>query len=141
MIGNPPTKSRPSVGQRGLRSLAFKTLVCLGIMKGVLFTHSQAADLDPRIWARNFTNLCLQEAYSKANAVEALFFSGQTANSLCGCGGEMMGATLTIEETAFYSAHKQMRGDTKMRWRKGLVQCMNRNMVLPVSNAAAPLGG
>ena len=95
------------------------------------------------IWTRNFTNLCLQEAYSQANAVEAFFFGGQTANSVCSCGGELMGATLTIEETAFYSAHKHMRGDTKMRWRKGLVQCMNRNIVVPVTDAvtSASVGG
>jgi hypothetical protein len=141
VIVNPPTKSRTSIGQCRLRFIEVKTLVCLGIMQGSFFTPSQAAEIDPLLWTRNFTKLCLQEAYSKANAVEALFFGGQTANSLCGCGGELMGATLTIEETAFYAANKQMRGDTKMRWRKGLVQCMNRNMVLPVSKAAAPLGG
>jgi hypothetical protein len=38
---------------------------------------------------------------------------------------------LTIEETAFYSVNKKMRGDTKMRWRKGLVECVNRSAVPP----------
>jgi hypothetical protein len=143
VIVKQPNKSRPEGEQCSFRSIAFKTLVCLGLLQGGLYTPSQAADIDPLIWTRNFTNLCLQEAYSQANAVEAFFFGGQTANSVCGCGGELMGATLTVEEAAFYSAHKQMRGDTKLRWRKGLVQCMNRNIVLPVSDAvtSASVGG
>lgn len=107
------------------------TLVCLGFMQGGLSTPSQAADVDTKIWTRTFTNLCLQEAYSKPNAVEALYFVGQTANSVCGCGGELMGATLTVKETAFYSVTKTMRGDTKMRWRKGLAQCINRTIAPP----------
>ena len=88
------------------------------------------------MWTRAFTNLCLQEAYSKPNAVEALYFVGQTANSVCGCGGELMGATLTVAETTFYSVNKTMRGDTKMRWRKRLVQCMNRTIVPPATDVA-----
>jgi hypothetical protein len=130
-------------GIRGNRlSITVKTLFCLGILQGGVFTPSQAGDIDPLIWTRAFTNLCLQEAYSKPNAVEALFFVGQTANSVCGCGGELMGATLTVEETAFYSVNKKMRGDTKMRWRKGLVQCVNRNLVPPATDVvtAATLG-
>lgn len=131
----PRNKPRPNVWQCRLflcgnrLSTTIKTLVCLGILQGGLSRPSQAADIDPLIWTRAFTNLCLQEAYSKPNAVEALFFLGQTANSVCGCGGQLMGATLTVEETAFYSVNKKMRGDTKMRWRKRLVQCMNRNIV------------
>ena len=136
----PRNKPRPNIWQcglwrltKGIRgnrvSIMVKTLVYLGILQGGVFTPSQAADVDALIWTRAFTNLCLQEAYSKPNAVEALFFVGQTANSVCGCGGELMGATLTVEETAFYSVNKKMRGDTKMRWRKRLVQCMNRNIV------------
>jgi hypothetical protein len=113
------------------------TLVCLSFLQGGLYTPSQAADVDTKIWIRAFTNLCLQEAYSKPNAVEALYFVGQTANSVCGCGGELMGATLTVDETAFYSVNKTMRGDTKMRWRKALVQCMNRMVVPPATDVAA----
>ena len=149
----PRNKPRPNVWQcrlwrftKGIRgnrlSTTVKTLVCLGILQGGLSSPSQAGDIDPLIWTRTFTNLCLQDAYSKPNAVEALFFVGQTANSVCGCGGQLMGATLTVEETAFYSVNKQMRGDTKMRWRKGLVQCMNRIIVPPAANVvtAATLG-
>ena len=114
---------------RSKLSTTVKALVCLGILQGGLSTPSQAADIDALMWTRAFTNLCLQEAYSKPNAVEALYLVGQTANAVCGCGGELMGATLTLEEAAFYTVNKRMRGDTKMRWRKGLVQCMNRNIV------------
>lgn len=117
-------------------SLSVKTLVCLGILQGGFSIPSQADDIDTLKWTRAFTNLCLQEAYSKPNAVEALYFGGQTANSVCGCGGKLMGATLTVEETAFYSINKTMRGDTKMRWRKGLVQCMNRTIVPPTTDVA-----
>jgi len=111
-----------------------KALVCVGILQGGLFNPSQAAEIDPLIWTRTFKNLCLQETYSTPNAAEALFFVGQTANTVCGCGGELMGATLTVEETAFYLLNKKMRGDTKMRWRKGLVQCLNRNLVPPATD-------
>ena len=118
------------------RSMSVKTLICLGILQGGFSTHSQAADIDALAWTRAFTHLCLQEAYSKPNAVEALYFVGQTANSVCACGGELMGATLTVGETSFYSVNKIMRGDTKMRWRKGLVQCMNRTIVPPATDVA-----
>ena len=130
-------RSRLTKGVRSNKlSLSVKTLFCLGILQGGLLAPSQAADIDALMWTRTFTNLCLQEAYSKPNAVEALYFVGQTANSVCGCGGELMGATLTVEETAFYSVNKTMRGDTKMRWRKGLVQCMNRTIVPPATDVA-----
>ena len=132
----PRNRPEPEVWQSPRWLLSVKTLVCLGILQGGLSTPSQAADVDALMWARAFTNLCLQEAYSKPNAVEALFFVGQTANSVCGCGGELMGATLTVEETAFYSINKTMRGDTKIRWRKGLVQCMNRNIAPPATDVA-----
>ena len=144
----PLNKRAPEVWQspswrltKGVRSnklsRSVKTLICLGILQGVLFAPSQAADIDAQMWTRAFTTLCLQEAYSKPNAVEALYFVGQTANSVCGCGGELMGSTLTVEETTFYSVNKTMRGDTKMRWRKGLVQCMSGNLVLPATDVAA----
>ena len=92
----PRNKPRPNIWQcglwrltKGIRgnrvSIMVKTLVYLGILQGGVFTPSQAADVDALIWTRAFTNLCLQEAYSKPNAVEALFFVGQTANSVCGC--------------------------------------------------------
>lgn len=138
-----PAKSRFKVGRCRTESLAFKTVLCVGILHGGIFTPSRASDIDPRIWTRNFTNLCLQEAYSQANALETFFFGGQTANSVCSCGGELMGPTVTISEAAFYSVHKQLRGDTKMRWRKGLLKCMNRNNVVPVIDAvtAASVGG
>ena len=130
-------RSRLTKGVRSNRlSISVKTLVCLGILHGGLLVPSQAADIDAPMWTRAFTNLCLQEVYSKPNAVEALYFVGQTANSVCGCGGELMGATLTVAETAFYSVNKTMRGDTKMRWRKGLVQCMNRTIVPPATDVA-----
>ena len=121
------------VWQSRLSSILGKILVCLSILQVGLSSPSQSADLDGLKWARAFTNLCLQEAYSKPNAVETLYFFGQTANSVCGCGGELMGATLTVAETEFYSVNKTMRGDTKMRWRKGLVQCMNRAIVPPAT--------
>ena len=40
-----------------------------------------------------------------------------------------MGETLTGEEIEFYSANQKLRGDTKIRWRKGLAQCLKRNLV------------
>ena len=130
-------RSRLTNGARSNRLLlSIKTLVCVGILQGGLSTPSQAAGFDALMWTRAFTNLCLQEAYSKPNAVEALYFVGQTANSVCGCGGELMGSTLTVEETAFYSVNKKMRGDTKMRWRKGLVQCMIRTIAPPATDVA-----
>jgi hypothetical protein len=143
----PLNKPAPEVWQsprwritKGVRSnrlsISVKALFCLGILQGGLSVPSQAAEVDALMWTRAFTNLCLQEAYSKPNAVEALYFVGQTANSVCGCGGELMGATLTVEELAFYSVNKKMRGDTKMRWRKGLVQCMNRNIAPPATDVA-----
>ena len=111
-----------------------RVLFCLAAFQIGQFSSSQAGDIDPLIWTRNFTNLCLQEAYSKPNAVETLFFVGQTANSLCDCGGRLMGATITKEEIAFYLKHEQMRGDTKMRWRQGLAQCSNRKLMPPTKN-------
>ena len=130
-------RSRQTKGVRSNRiSLLGKTVVCLGILHGGHSVQSQAAEIDAPMWTLAFTNLCLREAYSKPNAVEALYFVGQTANSVCGCGGELMGATLTAAETAFYSVNKTMRGDTKMRWRKGLVQCMNRTIVPPATDVA-----
>lgn len=101
-----------------------KALACVGVLQGGLSNPSQAAEFDALIWTRTFTKVCLQEVYSTPNAAEELFFAGQTANSVCGCGGEIMGATLTVGETAFYSLHKKMRGDTKMRWRRGLALCV-----------------
>ena len=117
-------------------SILGKILIYLSTLQVGLSSPSQAADIDALTWVRAFTNLCLQEAYSKPNALEALYFVGQTANSVCSCGGELMGATLTAEEAAFYAVNKTMRGDTKMRWRKGLVQCMNRDIVPPVTDVA-----
>ena len=54
-----------------------------------------------------------------------------------------MGATVTVAETRFYLMHKKMRGDTKMRWRKGLVKCMNWTIVVPITEAitATSVGG
>jgi hypothetical protein len=117
-------------------SIRFKALACLGILQAGLSNPLQAAELDALIWSRTFTNVCLQEVYSTPNAAEQLFFAGQTANSVCGCGGEMMGATLTVGETAFYSLHKKMRGDTKMRWRRGLALCVAQKRV-PIDVVAA----
>ena len=109
------------------QSMKSKAIFVLGILMSGFFSTSRAADIDRLVWVRAYTNLCLQEAYSNPHAVEALFFVGQTANSVCGCGGELIGATLSMEEAAFYSANNQMRGDTKIRWRKGLTQCMARH--------------
>ena len=99
-------------------------VIGVGILQGGLITTSSAADIDRLFWARAYTNLCLQEAYSNPHATEALALMGRTANSVCGCGGDMMAATLTINEAAFYTVNRQMRGDTKIRWRKGLVDCV-----------------
>ena len=100
----------------------------LGILQGGLITTSSAADIDRLYWARAYTNLCLQETYANPRAIEALAFVGRTANSVCGCGGNLMAATLTINEAAYYSVNRQMRGDTKIRWRKGLFACANAKM-------------
>ena len=97
----------------------------IAILQGGLITTSRAGDIDRLFWARAYTNLCLQEAYSNPRATEALALVGQTANSVCGCGGDMMAATLSINEAAYYTVNRQMRGDTKIRWRKGLVECVN----------------
>ena len=106
-----------------------KALACVSVLQGGLSNPPLAAEIDALIWTRTFTNVCLQEVYSTPNAAEELFFAGQTANSVCGCGGEMMGATLTVGETAFYLLHKKMRGDTKMRWRRGLALCVDQKRV------------
>ena len=63
----------------------------------------------------------------RPRATEALALVGQTANSVCGCGGDMMAATLTINEATYYAVNRQMRGDTKIKWRKGLVECVHPN--------------
>ena len=110
------------------QSIFVRILVGLSILQGGIYP-AQSAEIESVTWKRAFTNFCLQEAYSKPNAVEALYFVGQTANAVCGCGGELMGATLTGEEKEFYSAHQKLRGDTKIRWRKGLVQCLKRHLV------------
>ena len=99
----------------------------IGILQAGLVTASSAGDIDRMFWSRAYTNLCLQEAYSNPRATEALALVGQTANSVCGCGGNMMAATLTINEATFYAVNRQMRGDTKIRWRKGLVECVHAN--------------
>jgi hypothetical protein len=132
----PLNKLWPKVWHCQLSSILGKILVYLSILQVGLSSPSQAAEIDALMWNRAFTNLCLQEAYSKPNAVEALYFVGQTANAVCGCGGELISATLTVEELTFYSVHKKLRGDTKMRWRKGLVQCMNRNIAPPDTDVA-----
>ena len=109
------------------RSKKSRALICgLGILLCGFFATARAATIDRQYWARAYTNFCLQETNSTPNAVEALYFVGQTANAVCGCGGELMGATLTLEEAAFQSTNKRMRGDTKMRWRRGLADCMKR---------------
>ena len=113
------------VGNRG--SMGSRALLCgLGILVSGFFASAEGSSVDRMYWVRAYTNFCLQETYSNPNAVEALFFVGQTANSVCGCGGEMVGATLTLEEAAFHATNRRMRGDTKIRWRKGLAQCMKR---------------
>lgn len=99
----------------------------IGILQGGLIATSSAADIDRLSWARSYTNLCLQQAYSNPRATEALALVERTANSVCGCGGDMMGATLTINEATYYAVNRQMRGDTKIRWRKGLVDCARAN--------------
>ena len=114
------------MGIGGANRLTRETaLICgLGVLLSGFFGTSKAASIDRSYWVQAYTNFCLQETYSNPNAVEALYFVGQTANAICGCGGELIGATLTLEEAAFFSSNGHMRGDTKLRWRKGLATCM-----------------
>lgn len=78
-------------------------------------------EIDRVRWAGAFTNLCLQEVYSNTKMMEALAMAQRTAQSVCGCGADVMAATIRSDEIEFFWTNKRLRTDTFQRWRKALV--------------------